>query len=104
MTMNEEKGSWIYWPGVFYLLFLGLIFLIAIESIQEKHRGDHGETIIPAVKNTEDIIEHLKYVYDDRSGLCYAYLRENDGDLALAVVPYEKVKYLLINPPKHTPE
>lgn len=41
------------------------------------------------------------YFYDQRSGLCYALLPEKGkSGPSLTVVPYHKVKHLLVNPPE----
>lgn len=48
----------------------------------------------------------LQYFYDEKSGLCFAHRWGGSlqyGGPAMALVPYEKVKHLLLNPPAKDP-
>lgn len=45
------------------------------------------------------IAAKIRYIYDERTGLCFARL-----GVGLSLVPYEKVKDHLLNPPEKLPK
>lgn len=56
-----------------------------------------------AIDNAIENTAKIDYIYDKRTGLCFAYIWGGgaNGGPALAVVPLETVKDHLINPPEH---
>lgn len=50
-------------------------------------------------ERAHEVVQKIKYIYDERTGLCFARL-----GVGLALVPYEKVKDHLLNPPEHPPK
>jgi len=46
-----------------------------------------------------EVAKNIKYVYEPRTGLCFAFLVQG-SEGAMSEVPYEKVKDYLINPPE----
>lgn len=63
---------------------------------------EEAEKVTRNLMKGQRIASDIEYIYDERTGLCYAYLWEgaSNGGPALTLVPYETVKHLLLNPPK----
>jgi hypothetical protein len=51
-----------------------------------------------------EVAENIKYVYEPRTGLCFAVFCKSYGMRVVSEVPYEKVKDHLINPPETPPK
>lgn len=76
-----------------YLLVL-LCLIITGCSFSEKEIKTYR------LNRVERISREIVYFYDPRTDLCFAYYNAGSRNgLALTVVPYEKVKDHLVNPP-----
>jgi hypothetical protein len=71
------------------------------QSPAEESRIQAQQNVAGAVK----MVSEVQYVYDERTGLCFAYAWGGmaNGGPVLTVVPYDAVKDHLINPPKTAP-
>jgi prepilin-type N-terminal cleavage/methylation domain-containing protein len=84
------------------LAIIGIIASIAIPSLlrakeAERRKNDPGYAR-PVNRQTQDlVIPKIRYIRDDRTGLCFAYIWEGGthGGPALTEVPCEKVNSLL---------
>ncbi|HBE90266.1 MAG: hypothetical protein A3G57_02600 [Candidatus Andersenbacteria bacterium RIFCSPLOWO2_12_FULL_45_8] len=47
-------------------------------------------------------VGEIRYIYEPRTGLCFAYISEYNSS-SIAVVPYEQVEKFLLNPPEASP-
>ncbi len=96
-------------PQYWFLVILLSVSALAFVLLR------HGEPLTDTDKAAQqrqvdrwwanEIAQEIKYIYDERTGLCYAYQAQKGyGGPTLSLVPYERVKNLLLNPPEHPPK
>ena len=99
-----------------FLYFIGLPFLLGMVIVltaivfggglsEQELKTQQDEYFTSAAQAIVDS-KSIRYIYDERTGICFAYLWGGDyrGGPALAVVPYEAVKDHLVNQPENPPE
>ena len=71
-----------------------------VKQNQETRKKDHKQFLVSEGLMAVQEIQNLVFVQNERSGLCFASYRLGEGNSSMGEVDCEKVKALLVPPPK----